>query len=340
MRSLSFITGAIVLCLAIVQTPSVEAKPTAAHHTHASNIARAQQEHNYIDPLKNLFSNVFPSVGKEETNAQRLKRGLTPRKPKRLHVAGRSLYARQSATPTSPDSLPTPTPTLEDPTPTPTPTIPTPTPSDDPTTPTVPDSPPTPTCANVKSGYIQVTGTSDNGKVGSGMTSGWYNMASKNFQPLQVTFCADGGAATPVNFVVADGTSLPDLAFVGIGYGNIVLKKQSSSHAILGSSAETAVGSPVGTTDNSYGKYSYSAQSAIWIIDPTTLAITVRWVNPDGTIPAVTLLYAPSENNFVLVGDVAEYSSHYFGRVVTFTFVPIDPEPEPVPTPVPTISAP
>ncbi|KAL4251113.1 hypothetical protein ABKN59_005630 [Abortiporus biennis] len=328
-----------------IQPAYVDAKPFSTGHNDLS--ARNQHRYHFIDPVDSSSSP--PSFEFQETNAERLKRGLTPRKPKRLHVPGRALYARQSATPTSPsdptspgptsDEQPTPTPTDgtpsaptppdDEPAPTPTPTdgsLPEPT-SEQPTpTPTTLVSPPQPTYVT---GHIHARGTNIDFSVGTSLNQGGYRMTTTD-PVLEVGYLDDlrPGVATNLKIFTANQPR-PNLAFIESGVSIISTRSISApDYGVLSGSEETPLGSS--TFDNTvldWGESYAAAESKVFVIDPDTYEITVHWLDDTDSIITPTIFYFSELQTFGITSKpelLPIYGGLYGGTVtpVTLYFVP------------------
>ncbi|KAI0797185.1 hypothetical protein C8Q75DRAFT_743747 [Abortiporus biennis] len=278
MPSFSALFSTLVLGLALL-APNAVAQPTFGHSL--------QARHDTFTYVSRSAPSATPLVKRQETNAERLRRGLNPRRPEHLHVAGRALVARQSAT------FPTPTDVALVAAPTP--------------------------AGNCQTGNIAVSGSGINGQLGSGLTSGVYTLADQDHSPLRVTFCTTGDNQTTNIQTLENGFAPhPYLAFAG---SNGDLSPGTPNYAVLGGSQQTDPGSH-GVTANSCGNGS-SAQSNIWTVDPSTQKVSVKYLNSDGSIPNVNLLWVAKDSDFVITADTEKFNSESLGVPVDFTFVPI-----------------
>ncbi|KAI0797177.1 hypothetical protein C8Q75DRAFT_802830 [Abortiporus biennis] len=309
MRSFFPFVGTLVICLTVgIQPAYVDAKPFSTGHYDLS--ARNQHRYHFIDPVDSSSSP--PSFEFQETNAERLKRGLTPRKPKRLHVPG--------IAPTPPDDEPTPTPTPTDG------SLPEPT-SEQPTpTPTTPVSPPQPTYVT---GHIHARGTNIDFSVGTSLNQGGYRMTTTD-PVLEVGYLDDLRLGLPTNLKIFTANQpRPNLAFIESGVGIISTRSISApDYGVLGGSEETPLGSS--TFDNTvldWGESYAAAESKVFVIDPDTYEITVHWLDDTDSIVTPTIFYFSELQTFGITSKpelLPIYGGLYGGTVtpVTLYFVP------------------
>ncbi|TFK50840.1 hypothetical protein OE88DRAFT_1659942 [Heliocybe sulcata] len=227
---------------------------------------------------------VASSFGKRLTNAQRLARGLPLRKPTRVK-------ARQAA----PSSCPT----------------------------------------TSHTGIIRVVAV-DGGLQGyvaaTPNSFGEYQPTLDASAALRVSFgtssCASSAGYTRLDITAENGISnFPMLGFM-TGFANTDnnLGSGSYNYAYLGGVTSTPPGSPAVVQPSSYSAVAGvpdATESAVWAWDRSSNALTVQWVNTDGSTPATYLAYVPSANSFAVTGDLGAFTSNFGGAdSATFTFVP------------------
>lgn len=205
----------------------------------------------------------------QETNAQRLARGLPPNPPKFL----RSWDARD-----------TPTPAM-----------------------VAKRTQTSPTPANVFTGRLDVRNLdgSSVGHVrnwpGAGTIGGTNFLGSDGDLLVKATSTSNNDLYD----ILATNPAFPAPFYVGAGgNNNPILAKGSRSTIDFTNVAQTPPGSkPVAT--GSGGLY---VESAIWSLNKNTKQVSPQWINPDGSSPTTTLAYDIRANHLFFVGDLAAYN--------------------------------
>ncbi|KAH9850985.1 hypothetical protein C2E23DRAFT_860967 [Lenzites betulinus] len=105
-------------------------------------------------------------------------------------------------------------------------------------------------------------------------------------------------------------------SFIGAS-GTAALGAGSPSAVLLNSVPQTSAHARPATT---------GSESAIWLFDASTGALTAHWVNPDGSHPRTRVAARARDGALVLTGDVAAYNAAAPGpgdvvREVTLHFV-------------------
>ncbi|EDR13981.1 uncharacterized protein LACBIDRAFT_292021 [Laccaria bicolor S238N-H82] len=108
--------------------------------------------------------------------------------------------------------------------------------------------------------------------------------------------------------ILASNPAFPAPFYVGAGgnslHNNPILAKGSRNTIDFTNVAQTPPGSkPVAT--GSGGLY---VESAIWSLNKNTKQVSPKWINPDGSSPPTTLAYDIRENYLFFVGDLAAYN--------------------------------
>ncbi|TCD64363.1 hypothetical protein EIP91_004194 [Steccherinum ochraceum] len=99
----------------------------------------------------------------------------------------------------------------------------------------------------------------------------------------------------------------------------------SFNYAYIGGTSQTPPGSVPLVQSNSFTDATNlpeAVESAVWELGQGNV-LTAAWVNPDNSIPPEVLLYVPSAGTFTVTGDLAEFRDT-FGPAypITFSFVP------------------
>ncbi|TFK50841.1 hypothetical protein OE88DRAFT_1659944 [Heliocybe sulcata] len=225
------------------------------------------------------------SFGKRLTNAQRLARGLPLRKPRRVQ-------ARQ-ATPSS--------------------------------------------CPTIShTGTIRVTDIDAGGVLGYVSSTpnifGEYELATTASGALRVSFgtssCLSSAVYSQFDVTTENGISnFPLLGFMtGFANTNYGIGSGSSNYAYLGGVTQTPEGSPAIQQANSFSAASGipdGVESAVWTWEPSSNALTVQWINTDGSSPTTYLAYLAGDAAIILTGDLGTFRN-IFGSAtrIAFTFVP------------------
>ncbi|KAH7104819.1 hypothetical protein BKA62DRAFT_425425 [Auriculariales sp. MPI-PUGE-AT-0066] len=225
------------------------------------------------------------------TNAMRMRRGLPPLPPRHIPHAGTptvNVAARASPSP-SPSS-----------------------------TPGEPPAPPT------VSGVIKITSKTDGSVLGylskEFAVYGEYAVAAdidgamsigidrlKSGLNKAVDLQSLNGAESPYNYIGA---------ITGWSFDSDDLVPGEASFKYIGGMSRTpAWSSPVQSNPNAFSVETgiqKASESSIWQINTVTSEITASWINSDGR-PALSseLLFYPSDNVLVLVGDSARFEAEY-----------------------------
>ncbi|KAI0073092.1 hypothetical protein K474DRAFT_1667031 [Panus rudis PR-1116 ss-1] len=128
----------------------------------------------------------------------------------------------------------------------------------------------------------------------------------------------------PAQITSSNGaTAFPDVGLVtGFANSNADLSTGSYNYVYFAGVTQTAPGSPPQTAPSSYSAATglpASVESAIWNYDSSSQALTPFWVNTDGSLPAVSTLYAAGDNVFIVTGDVDDFRAN-FGTLPAATF--------------------
>ncbi|KAJ7496282.1 hypothetical protein B0H11DRAFT_2385822 [Mycena galericulata] len=189
----------------------------------------------------------------------------------------------------------------------------------DPTTQPQPSSlPPIPTTCNIYvasadnslKGYLAVLGES--GAYGpltddrSAAVVVSFSYSATSWSELDFTVIGDPGVAYP-NIFFAAGAN---------GYGNDFGPTMGENTAILIPAEQTAPGSPADYN---------GVESAVWIYDSGTQAITAQWINDDPPNSPTFFVYTYFESTLFLTGDPVDTLYYNHGMEVTLTCVPPPP---------------
>ncbi|EIN08593.1 hypothetical protein PUNSTDRAFT_144117 [Punctularia strigosozonata HHB-11173 SS5] len=145
----------------------------------------------------------------------------------------------------------------------------------------------------------------------------------------------DISSALTITFTTSDPSSpfdisisgtYPDLGFTtGFANTDFNFGPGAYNYAYLTGVSGSPAGSSATIQPNSYSAVAgitEGTESAVWTWDSASGALTPRWVNTDGSTPAVTLLYVPSANAVAITGDPAAFNANFgTSTVVAFEFV-------------------
>ncbi|EPQ55302.1 hypothetical protein GLOTRDRAFT_138894 [Gloeophyllum trabeum ATCC 11539] len=298
--------AALLAAAALVQA---EPTPTSSQSINPQGIA--------LKPVEKRAPS--PSVDLSLSNAQRLARGLPPRKPKRRErKINPRLAARAAASPCP---------------------------------------------STTHSGVIQVTNAGTGAAMGylprTYNVFGEYGVTTDPSAALHLSFGTSscGGSPAPtsgsqLDILTTNGPSstFPYLVLIsGSASTDADFRPGSTNYAYVGGGTQTPPGSPAVTAPNSFSATTgipEGVQSAVWVYDAASGAISAQWVNTDRSAclllilfpslpfhpipslpytrtPATRLLYAPSDNVIIAAGDVRAFASAFGqGTEVTLKFVP------------------
>ncbi|KAI0720126.1 hypothetical protein C8Q72DRAFT_982136 [Fomitopsis betulina] len=122
---------------------------------------------------------------------------------------------------------------------------------------------------------------------------------------------------------IADFTFLGGISGYASNSPNLAVG--SASYAYLGGVIPTTPGSPPESAANSFtfatGRQE-DVESAIWHVNSASGTVTAQWVNTDGRLPATSIVYYEVEDFLLLTGDAAAFETQYgSSSVATVTFV-------------------
>ncbi|KAG9099994.1 hypothetical protein FS749_016564 [Ceratobasidium sp. UAMH 11750] len=136
--------------------------------------------------------------------------------------------------------------------------------------------------------------------------------------PSQLDFTAVNGLASAFPFVGG---------VVGFASTDDNFGPGSYNYAYIAGTEQIPAG-PAVLRDSTFGTATgvpTDSESAIWVYDPKTQAITPQWINTDGSAPATSIIYANDFNQALLLTGDAPTLRETFGADypdVTFTCVP------------------
>lgn len=218
------------------------------------------------------------------TNAERLRRGLSPFPPTRRRTGSR-LQARQSATPPPPCTA---------------------------------DGTITTGYISVTYG-----GTVPNGYLGKIGASGEFSLTPSTDTALHVSF-ASSCSATEITILNPTTSHTFIGGSQGFNNNNDNLEPGTSLYLHLVEVSHSPLGRDVSVgTSFSFdsGGENRPSESTIWNIGADG-DITPTWINPDGSpVLSTAVVYLPSAGAFYLVGDVSEFVSQYGASAAKLTFV-------------------
>ncbi|KAG8777253.1 hypothetical protein FRC12_000477 [Ceratobasidium sp. 428] len=184
---------------------------------------------------------------------------------------------------------------------------------------------------------ILVTGA--NGDTYGFLTAEWnifgeyYNyQPNQNASALLVTFSyLPGDTSSPLNFYAPNSpnvTLYPYFAgILGFASDSSNLGPGSYNYAYIGGADEIVPFGPSVLVPNSFGEFTgipENVETAIWLYDPDTQAITAQWVNDDLSTPATVITDLPELGVIALTGDRAAFQDTFGTPVnqIFFTCVP------------------
>ncbi|KAJ3545282.1 hypothetical protein NMY22_g2501 [Coprinellus aureogranulatus] len=214
------------------------------------------------------------------TNAERMKRGLGPRKP---HLSDRNVR-RQGPSPVSP---PNPEPTPE------------------------------PLCTG-RTGYIRAHAGSPSPSdpwLSRNMNAfGEYGTTTSLTNALTVTLCGDSGVFS----IWATNSPIADLPFLG-GISGLVNTNDNMSpsiynYAYVGGTVQTGNSLLAVSGDNSFSRatgYSRKIESAVWSIGSDN-ALTTSWVNSNGArVNGVIIHVSGTDDSFTFTAGYSDYVDQF-----------------------------
>eukprot|EP00877_Chromochloris_zofingiensis_P010421 jgi/Chrzof1/5632/Cz16g09190.t1 len=163
-------------------------------------------------------------------------------------------------------------------------------------------------------------------------SQGAYQVTTDKTQVLYVTI---PGCSPVFSVSVLNGPSAQTSFLGGIQGGTAPgttpgdLTQGSYTFMYLGSTVETAVGSPPTVSGDYFGEDNSTSakaiESGIWSYSAASSAasLTAQWINTNGSQPATYVMYS-YQNLLALTGDVAAFSSNYGGpggEEVTLLFI-------------------
>ncbi|KAG8772454.1 hypothetical protein FRC12_003071 [Ceratobasidium sp. 428] len=104
----------------------------------------------------------------------------------------------------------------------------------------------------------------------------------------------------------------------------------SPNYSYLVGTQKTDPGSPAMVGDSSFGTATgipADYQSAIWTLNPESMAITAQWINSDGSAPHTEMCYADDGNQAILLTGDRDALNENFGTnypAMTCTCVPVE----------------
>ncbi|KAG8793075.1 hypothetical protein FRC12_003941 [Ceratobasidium sp. 428] len=149
---------------------------------------------------------------------------------------------------------------------------------------------------------------------------------------LEVAFTYSPDSPRQID-ILATNNPMNEFPFVGgvIGFASTDdnFGPGSYNYAYIAGVKQLAPGSPAELRDSSFGTATgipTDSESAIWIYDPKSQALTVQWVNNDRSTPPTQFVYANDGNEALLVTGDADALRGTFGVAypdVTVTCVPV-----------------
>ncbi|KAF7797265.1 hypothetical protein EIP86_008460 [Pleurotus ostreatoroseus] len=154
---------------------------------------------------------------------------------------------------------------------------------------------------------------------------GEYRYTTQRDNALRVTINTCDG--TPFNILASNG--LRDFPFVGAvkGYSSDSpnLADGSFNYVYIGGVTQTAPLAPPQDIPNAFtaaSEVAEDSESAIWRFQSgSDTVLEAQWVNTDSSTPQDSLVYVPSEDVFILTGDVGRFEETFENvSETTFTF--------------------
>ncbi|KAG9075911.1 hypothetical protein FRC06_009816, partial [Ceratobasidium sp. 370] len=147
---------------------------------------------------------------------------------------------------------------------------------------------------------------------------------------LRVSFLYRPDSPSQIDFTAVNGQA-PAFPFVGgvVGFASTSdnFGPGSYNYAYVAGTRQIPPG-PAILADSTFGTATgvpTDSESAIWVYNPNTQAITAQWINTDGSAPATSFVYANDFNQALLLTGDANTLRNTFGAPypdVTFTCVP------------------
>jgi len=174
-------------------------------------------------------------------------------------------------------------------------------------------------------GLIVVAGSVD-GYVSKTLEEfGLFTVTSDITQALQVSVPL--GVSSSNILLLNANSPYPDLGLiVGDGSSDNNLYSDSANYAYVGAANPTLPDTASVADSNSFTYEPEPAQTPDWFVDPVTFAISVSYVNTDGTHITPSFVYQSSVGYLVVTGNVGAFNGGWNPGVttgaVTFTFQP------------------
>ncbi|KAJ7903085.1 hypothetical protein B0H13DRAFT_2025990 [Mycena leptocephala] len=99
------------------------------------------------------------------------------------------------------------------------------------------------------------------------------------------------------------------------------LSSGSSNFAYIQGTTQTPPNSPPASVSNSYPS-AEDSESAIWIYDASTNAITAQWINTDSSLPTTSIAYVSGSDSLITGDSNAFLSAFATFSIVKFVFEP------------------
>ncbi|QRV80658.1 hypothetical protein RhiJN_08673 [Ceratobasidium sp. AG-Ba] len=157
-------------------------------------------------------------------------------------------------------------------------------------------------------------------------------VSTTNPNPLVVSFSYSLDSTEQLDLTAVNGPSTAQPFFgtaVGYGSSNNDMSSTSPNYLIIVGTTQTPPGSPPSDeADNTFSQTTsipVAAESAVWVYDPVTQALTIRWVNTDGTPVDLSILLCNQSDDFlVATGNPALFTSTFGANcpAVTLSCVP------------------
>ncbi|KAJ7452632.1 hypothetical protein FB451DRAFT_1409322 [Mycena latifolia] len=133
---------------------------------------------------------------------------------------------------------------------------------------------------------------------------------------LEVSFTYSGDSPTQLDLSATNGPETFTYvgAVVGFASSSNDLGVASPNYAYLGGTFQVAEGPAVDDGANAFTastSVSKAYESAVWMYDPATGALSAQWINTDGSAPATSIVYVAGDEALVLTGDVAAFRSSF-----------------------------
>ncbi|KAH9840863.1 uncharacterized protein C8Q71DRAFT_741867 [Rhodofomes roseus] len=284
---LSLLSGPALLANA-ASAPSVSAIPTPPSRTLSRRTDSSRKGGHLLNPVDVNLKAIKGAPVVPMTNAQRLRRGLSPNRPS-FYRSAQSLTARASPIPDPNPGCTTRTGTL------------------------------LVSGAGVPSGAIVSRIPNDFGE---------YGITTDAADALQIQYadCGNNQPVDLVTLNgIADFTFFGGIT--GFASTSPDLDPGSTNYAYIGGVTPTAPRSPPEPAANSFTFATGTQEdieSAIWRVNGADGAVTAQWFNFDGGMPATDIVYYEPEDFLLLSGDAAAFGAEYGASgVVALTFVQV-----------------